>query len=101
VAQPLIRIENRKRSTWVFESWKPAAMEGGPPVHDHENDIVIGDMANTAEVMKSHGVAYSRRCPPPVVTVPKARFDALKPADRKVIESLVARGDFVMGPVAA
>jgi hypothetical protein len=97
----MIRIENRKRSTWVFEAWKPAAVEGGPPVHDHENDLVIGDSANTPEVMKSHGVTYSRRCPAPVATIPKARFDALTQADRKVIDALVKAGDFQISQVAA
>lgn len=100
MAQPMIRIENRKRSTWVFEAWKPLVKDG-PLVQDHENDLVIGDSANTAEVMKSHGAAYSRRCPSPIVTVPKARIDAMPPGDRKVFEALVNSGEFQVTPVAA
>jgi len=97
----MIRIENRRRSTWVFEAWKSVGKEGGPLAHDHENDLVIGDMANTPEVMKSHGAVYSRRCPPPVVTVPKARIDAMTPADRQVFDALVKAGEFQITAVAA
>lgn len=97
----MIRIENRSRSTWVFEATTPNPKPGRRPIPDPANDLVIGDAFMTPQVMASLGARYDRRCPAPVVTVPKSVIDALDPKTRAVLQSLVDKGDFQFTPVAA
>lgn len=92
MASAMITIENRTRQNYTFEAFKPNPVKGGPPIHDHDNDLVIGDMANTPELMASHKIGYSRRCPAPEVTISKERFDQLSAYDRRFLEA-GAKGD--------
>jgi hypothetical protein len=65
-----LEIENRSRSNIVFEAFRKGP--GERLIHDHDADVVIGDSANTPELMARHKAVYSRRVPPPVVLVDAA-----------------------------
>lgn len=85
-------IENRTRSTYVFEAFVEGPKDANGKsrrVADHDRDVVIGDMANTPELMQSRGAVYSRKVPPPVVVVDEAWVKGLLPAQRVFYDGLV------------
>lgn len=96
-------IENRTRSTFVFEAFRegPKNADGkSRRVADHDNDVVIGDMANTPELMQSRGAVYSRKVPPPTVVVDEAWLKGLLPAQRAFYDGLVRKKDLLVREVA-
>lgn len=76
-----VEIENRTRDTLIFPATKEIATADGKTkrVLDPERDIVLGDAANTRELLDSYGLEYGPKCPPPVVVVDQADIDALAP----------------------
>lgn len=87
-----LEIENRTRSTFVFSAFREVKGARGKPrlVHDHENDVVIGDRELTPEKMEAKGAVYSRKVPPPSVEVPEEWLAGLHPSQRAYFDGLVA-----------
>jgi hypothetical protein len=96
-------IENRTRSTFVFEAFREGPKDASGKarrVADHDNDVVIGDMANTPELMASRNAVYSRKVPPPVVVVDEAWLKGLLPAQRAFYDGLVRKNDLRVREIA-
>ena len=82
-----VEIENLTRSTWIFPAFKPGAQKGDEPIPDPDNDIIVGDRNNTAELFAAKGVEPCRKWPLNTVVVDQKQIDALPPTVRKVFEA--------------
>jgi len=78
-----IEIENRKRFVWLFEH--------------PDGDVVVGDSADRI-VAGERDVRYQ---PDPRVEIPKAKYDSFPAHSRRLIDSLVKRGDLQLRELAA
>lgn len=82
-----IRIENRSRSKLRLPAVGKAPKDGVAP-RDPSRDIVLGDAADTDELLELRGVPRSVRCPSPVWVGTDEDLARLAPSATKLLRAL-------------